>query len=72
MPFEWAVLTVQEARLLMTYIEKSTATKTMPKRYDKMQQFGVLPIYEKLRDFVELNAQYQALQSLDIGSLLTE
>jgi hypothetical protein len=69
MPNEWAVLTVQEAKLLMEYIEKSTASKTMPIRYDKIQQVGMLPIYEKLREFVEVNAQYQALQNLDIGNL---
>ena len=71
MPFEWACLTVQEARLLMQYIEKSTGTKTMPRYYEKMQKHGMLEIYNKLREFVELNAQYQALQSLDIGSLTT-
>lgn len=71
MPFEWAVLTVQEARLLMEYIEKSTSSKTMPRRYDKIQEAGMLPVYEKLREFVELRQQYQALQTLDIGSLMT-
>jgi hypothetical protein len=72
MPNEWAVITVQEARLLMEYIEKSTSSKTMPRRYDKMQEVGMLPIYEKLREFVELNKQYQELQNLDIGRLVTE
>jgi hypothetical protein len=71
MPFDWAVLTVQEAKLLMEYIEKSTASKTMPIRYDKMQQVGILDIYMRLREFVELHNQYQALQTLDIGSLAT-
>lgn len=71
MPNEWAVITIQEARLLMEYIEKSTSSKTMPRRYEKMQEVGMLPIYEKLREFVELNARYQALQSLDIGNLVT-
>lgn len=71
MPFEWAVITIQEARLLMEYIEKSTSSKTMPRRYEKIQEAGMLPVYEKLREFVELNAQYQALQSLDIGRLAT-
>lgn len=71
MPFDWAVLTVQEARLLMEYIEKSTATKTQPRYYEKIQKAGMLPIYEKLREFVETNAQHQALQNLDINSLAT-
>lgn len=71
MPFEWAVLTVQEAKLLMEYIEKSTSSKTMPKRYDKIQQVGMLEIYTRLRDFVESHSQYQALQGLNIDSLVT-
>ena len=71
MPFDWAVLTVQEAKLLMEYIEKSTATKTQPRFYEKIQKLDMLPIYEKLREFVELHNQYQALQTLDISDLAT-
>lgn len=59
LPFEWAVLTVQEARQLMEYIEKSTATKTMPRNYDKIHKAGLTDIYDKLRQFVEANAQYE-------------
>ena len=61
MPFDWAVLTVEEAKLLMEYIEKSTATKTQPKYYEKIQRLGLLPIYEKLREFVELHNQWKGL-----------
>lgn len=71
LPFQWAILTVEEARLLVEYIEKSTATKTMPRYYEKTQKVGMLQIYEKLREFVEVNAQYEALKNLDIGSLAT-
>ena len=71
MPFDWAVLSIEEAKLLMEYIEKSTATKTQKKYYEKIQRLGILPIYQKLREFVELHNQYKALQTLDIGSLAT-
>jgi len=71
MPFDWAVLTIEEAKLLMEYIEKSTATKTQPKYYEKIQRLGMLPIYEKLREFVELNSHYQGLRTLNIGDLAT-
>lgn len=71
MPFEWAVITVEEARLLMEYIEKSTSSKMVPRRYEKIQEVGLYPIYEKLREFVAVNAQYQELQNLDVGSILT-
>ena len=69
MPFEWAVLTIEEAKLLIDYIEKSTATKTIPRYYEKMQRFGMLEIYRKLREFVELHEHHQGLQRLDLGSL---
>lgn len=71
MPFDWAVLTIEEAKLLMEYIEKSTATKTQPKYYDKIQRLGMLPIYEKLREFVELHNHYQGLRTLDVYDLAT-
>ena len=64
MPFEWAVLTVTDARLIMEYIEKSTSSKTMPRRYEKMQEVGMLPIYEKLREFVETHTQYEAFRRM--------
>ena len=69
LPLEFAILSVQEAKLLMEYIEKSTSSKTMPIRYDKIQQVGMLDIYMRLREFVELHKQYQALQTLDIDRL---
>jgi len=69
LPLEFAILSVQEARQLVEYIEKSTASKTMPIRYDKIQQVGMLDIYMRLREFVELHKQYQALQTLDIDRL---
>ena len=66
MPFQWAVLTIEEAKLLMQYIEKTTSTKTIPKHYEKMQKAGMFSIYEKLREFVEVNAQYEChLRYLD-------
>ena len=69
MPFEWAVLTIEEAKLLMNYIEKSTSSKTIPRRYEKMQELGLLEIYNKLREFVELHTHHQGLQELDLGHL---
>ena len=72
MPFEWAVLTVQEARLLMEYIEKTTATKGLSRNYDKIYKAGMADIYSKLREFVEANHQYHNLHNLDTCDLLTK
>jgi len=65
-PFQWAVLTVEDARLLMQYIEKTTATKSQPRNYDKMQKAGMLEVYNRLREFVELNTHFEnTLRYLD-------
>lgn len=72
LPFQWAVLTVEEARLLMSYIESSTATKSQFKNYDKMQKAGMLQVYEKLREFVETSVQWEGnLRWLDPNNFET-
>jgi len=71
LPFEWAILTVAEASLLMKYIETTTSTKSMPINYDKMYKAGMADIYGKLREFVEANGQYNNLRDLDTSDILT-
>ena len=58
-PFQWAIITVDEARLLMDYIERKTDTPAFPKNYKKMQKEGILDMYNKLRFFVEEATQYE-------------
>lgn len=59
LPFQWAALTLEEAKLLMKYIEESTATKGDSRNYAKMRKAGVLDIYNKLREFVETAQHYE-------------
>lgn len=73
LPFQWAVITIEEATLLMQYIETSTATKSMYRNYDKMQKAGVMGIYEKLREFVDSVEHYNNnLRYLDANEYLTK
>ncbi len=58
LPFQWAVITLQESKLLMKFIEESTSTKSDPKNYAKMQKSGVLEVYNALREFVESSCNY--------------
>ena len=72
LPFQWVVLTLEEAKTLMRFIETSTATKTIPIHYEKMRKFGILETYEKLRQFVEASHQYDYhLRNLDSGELVS-
>lgn len=57
-PFQFAIITVEEAQELMGYIERSTNTPAFSKNYKKMEKEGVLEIYNKLRNFVEESTQY--------------
>ena len=66
MPFEWAVLTVEEASELSAFIEKMTATPTQPINFKKMQDLGIYDMYNKLRHLVDQAAHYQRnLESLN-------
>lgn len=42
-PFQFAILTVEDARLLADYIRQSTSTKTCNVNYGAMQKAGVCP-----------------------------
>ncbi len=73
LPFDFAVITTAEARLLMEFIEKQTATKGDSRNYGKMQKLGVLEIYNKLREFVEAAHHYEwQLRTLEPGRFLTD
>jgi hypothetical protein len=58
-PFQWVVLTVEEARKLQDYIERSTATKGLAVNYEILK-VGMLEIYSKLAEFVEMSDHYGA------------
>jgi hypothetical protein len=52
MPFEWAVITVEEARILKKFIETVTATKAYPVNYKKIEESGMKIMYDKLSMFI--------------------
>jgi len=58
LPFEFGIITIEDASLLKTFIEKQTATKAYPVNYKKMQEEGVMNIYEKLIDFIYSHEHY--------------
>lgn len=65
LPHEYTLLTVEEAKELIKYIEISTATKCNDKNYDKMGKAGILDMYDKLRMFVENSKQWEKLRYFD-------
>ena len=73
LPFQWAVLTIEEAKLMLDYIEKTTASKGLSRNYHKMQKVGMLETYNKLREFIESAAHYdEYLRPLDPYSFQTK
>lgn len=58
LPFDFAVLTSDEASILFEFIEKATETKACPKNYKKMQELGIHDIYVNLREFLEMRHSY--------------
>jgi len=48
-PFQFGIIT--EAKVLLDFIEKATATKAFPRNYDKMRKMGVLEIYDNFKKF---------------------
>jgi hypothetical protein len=60
-PFEYAILTIKEANLLLSFIERVTATKSTPRNYDKMAKMGILDTYNNLREFVEGSEHYDSV-----------
>lgn len=70
-PFEFAILTQQDAEILVEFIIKQTASKSSPINYKKMGELKVLNIYEQLMNFIESKRQYDNnLKSLDSGRLV--
>lgn len=59
MPFEWAVITVEEARILKKFIEASTATKAYPVNYKKIEEAGMQIMYDKLSMFISEHEHYE-------------
>lgn len=56
MPFQWAILELEEARILLKHIENIGGYRN----YDKMRELGLLDIYNRLREFVGVADHYEA------------
>lgn len=59
LPFEFVILTLEDAQKLVNYIETSTATVTNLKNTNKMIKLGVYDIYMKLEEFVRQSKHYK-------------
>ncbi len=69
MPFEYGLLSLEEANKLIEYIEKTTATKNNPQNYEKMRSVGILDSYNGLRNFVDEAYQYNKLKNLNVDDI---
>lgn len=67
LPFDFAIITVEEANQLIAFIEKMTATKGDPRNYGKMIKLGVMELYDKLRTFVG-NSHHYNHELLNVGN----
>jgi hypothetical protein len=64
-PFDFAIINIDEAKLLLDFIRKQTATKHIDKNYEKMQKLGVLEIHSMLESFVYNHAHYEKIKNFD-------
>lgn len=69
MQFECAILTLEDARILVEFIQKSTASKSIPVNYNKIDKSSVADLYYKLSRFLEANNQLGRLMNLDFEAL---
>ena len=58
-PFEYSIITLEEAKKLVQFIEKTTSTPSLSKNYLKMQELGILSIYDELRMFINNCNHYE-------------
>ncbi len=59
LPHQWSILTIEDAKLLVDFIEKSTATKGLSRNYDKIGKMGILQVYNRLREFIDNHDHYE-------------
>ena len=59
LPFEWAILTLEEAKLMKDYIQKSTARKGLSVDYKRIHEAGLSGIWEKLEEFINQAEHYR-------------
>ena len=72
LPFDFAVITYEEAKLLRDFIRAKTDSPDRDKDYDQMRKDGVLEIYSKLDDFCKMAEHYEYnLQRLDPSDFVT-
>ena len=73
LPHQWAVLTVEEAKALKVFIEKSTATKREKIYLKKIKDQNIFELWNKLREFIENYEQYEyILRHLDTSEFAPE
>lgn len=54
-PFDWAVLTKEEAVILIAFIDKTLGARN----YKALQEAGMMQIYSALKKFVEQSDHYE-------------
>lgn len=69
LPFDWAVITLNEAKILVDFIEKSTATPKIPINYEKMSKVNILEMYDKLKHFITNSQHYKNIEHIDLSKL---
>jgi hypothetical protein len=63
---QFAILTTEEAKTLMDYIQNTTATASRNLNYEKMKKMGIWDIYVSLKELVDSSGHYEHfLRTLD-------
>jgi hypothetical protein len=57
--FQFGIITPDEARLLVHFIEKMTAAEGLTVNYKKMQELGVMSIHTDLKRLIDEYDHYQ-------------
>lgn len=59
LPFDFAVISVDEAKKIMDFIVKMTATKKRVFNDAKIRELGMMEIYQRLQEFVQMSNHYK-------------
>lgn len=66
LPFQFAILTREDAKVLTDYLLKSVGAKASESKWKKLQELGISEIYSKLEEFLSMSYHYDnELHSLD-------
>ena len=57
--FQFSIIRLEEAKKLIEFIEKVTATKGLSRNYEKMGKEGIIEVYNELREFVDSSTHYE-------------